>query len=66
MAKDLSALQLLARSLPRVIQLLPALFADKDDIQQVACLSDMLAVLFELGESLYQAKYVSELGRFIL
>ncbi|ORY25742.1 nuclear protein 96-domain-containing protein [Naematelia encephala] len=52
----------LAKSLPRVIQLLPALFPDKDDVQQVASLSDMLSELHQLAGTLYDAGYVGRLA----
>lgn len=43
----------LCSSVPRVIQLLPALFPDKDDVQQVASLSEMLGALQNLGAVLH-------------
>ncbi|EKD04006.1 hypothetical protein A1Q2_01680 [Trichosporon asahii var. asahii CBS 8904] len=43
----------LCKSVPRVIQLLPALFPNKDDVQQVASLSEMLSNLQNLGAVLH-------------
>lgn len=48
-------LQELAKNLPRVLQLLPALFPNKDDVQQVASLSDMLSGLHSLAGALHAA-----------
>ncbi|TXT13738.1 hypothetical protein VHUM_01105 [Vanrija humicola] len=54
-AADLSKL---AKSLPRVIQLLPALFPDSTDVQQVASLSHMLSQLQKLAVPLHAAGYI--------
>jgi len=56
--REAATLQSLARSLPRVLQLLPALFPDKGDVQQIAGLSDMLCSLHRLAGSLFLAGYV--------
>lgn len=46
-------LKRLSKSVPRVIQLLPALFPAKDDVQQVASLSEMLSALQNLSAVLH-------------
>ncbi|WWC61363.1 uncharacterized protein I303_103944 [Kwoniella dejecticola CBS 10117] len=48
-----------SRNLPRVLQLLPALFPDKDDLQQVAGLSEMLSPLYQLASALHNAGYIA-------
>lgn len=52
------ALTALARNVPRVLQLLPALFPDKEDVQQVASLSDMLSDLQALAGVLHPAGFI--------
>ena len=52
---EASTLTTLALSLPRVLQLLP----DKEDVQQVAGLSDMLSSLHQIAGHLHRAQYVS-------
>ncbi|WVQ78080.1 hypothetical protein IAT38_000161 [Cryptococcus sp. DSM 104549] len=47
-----------AQTLPRVLQLLPALFLNKTDVQQVAGLSEMLSPLYEMASALYSAGYI--------
>lgn len=54
-ARKLAAL---ANNLPRVLQLLPALFPDKDNVQQVASLSDMLSELQTLAGVLHASGYI--------
>jgi nuclear pore complex protein Nup98-Nup96 len=49
----------LANDLPRLMRLLPALFPDSEDVQQVACLSDMLSALHHLAGHLSLANIVS-------
>ncbi|WRT66918.1 uncharacterized protein IL334_003883 [Kwoniella shivajii] len=49
-----------SRNLPRVLQLLPALFPDKKDIQQVAGLSEMLSPLYQLAGLLHSAGYINK------
>jgi nuclear pore complex protein Nup98-Nup96 len=48
----------LANNLPRVLQLLPAVFPDKDDVQQVASLSGMLSELQTLAAFLHASGYI--------
>ena len=60
---EASLLSKLAQSLPRSIQLLPALFPDTDDVQQIAALSDMLSELHNVAGLLHQAGYVSPTGQ---
>ncbi|KAK4689973.1 nuclear pore complex protein Nup98-Nup96, partial [Tremellales sp. Uapishka_1] len=50
-----AALSTLAKSLPRVLTLLPALFPDKEDVMQIAGLSDMLSGLHQLAGPLHSA-----------
>ncbi|KAK8869988.1 hypothetical protein IAR55_000558 [Kwoniella newhampshirensis] len=47
-----------ARNLPKVLALLPGLFPNKQDVQQVASLSDMLSPLYQLGGALHSAGYI--------
>jgi nuclear pore complex protein Nup98-Nup96 len=54
-----SRLNALAKALPRLLQLLPALFPDKRDVQQIAVLSDMLSALHDIAGQLHLAGYVS-------
>jgi len=56
---EASTLSELARMLPRAIQLLPSLFPDKEDVQQIAVLGDMLSELHNVAGLLRQAGYVS-------
>lgn len=47
-----------ADNIPRVLQLLPALFPDRSDVQQVASLSDMLSQLQALASELHAAGHM--------
>lgn len=49
----------LSHDIPRLLRLLPALFPDSGDVQQVACLSDMLSALHHLAGQLSLANFVS-------
>lgn len=49
----------LANDIPRLLRLLPALFRRDGDVQQMACLSDMLSALHHLAGQLSLANYVS-------
>ena len=57
--RDTSVLSDLAHSIPRVLQILPALFPNDQDFQQIACLSDMLSDLHGVADLLHRAGYVS-------
>lgn len=48
----------LANDIPRVLRLLPALFPNGKDVQQVACLSDMLSALHHLAGQLSLADFM--------
>jgi nuclear pore complex protein Nup98-Nup96 len=52
----------LSSGLPRLLRLLPALFPREDDVQQVACLSDMLSALHHLAGQLSLADIISRPG----
>ncbi|KAL7422183.1 hypothetical protein Q5752_002829 [Cryptotrichosporon argae] len=56
---DAAELVSLAHTLPRVIQLLPALFGGRADVQQVAGLSEALAALHALAGVLHMAGYAA-------
>ncbi|BEI93211.1 uncharacterized protein CcaverHIS019_0508390 [Cutaneotrichosporon cavernicola] len=56
--RDASELQDLAESIPRVLQLVPSLFPDRSDVQQVASLTDMLSTLQALASDLHSAGYM--------
>ncbi|OCF35297.1 nuclear pore complex protein Nup98-Nup96 [Kwoniella heveanensis BCC8398] len=58
--RDSAALTEHTRTLPRVLQLLPALFPDKRDTQQVASLSEMLSPLYQLAGVLHNAGYIAK------
>nr|XP_019002371.1 nuclear pore complex protein Nup98-Nup96 [Kwoniella mangroviensis CBS 8507]OCF65832.1 nuclear pore complex protein Nup98-Nup96 [Kwoniella mangroviensis CBS 8507] len=49
-----------SKTLPKVLQLLPALFPDKNNIQQVASLSEMLSPLYQLAAVLHNAGYINK------
>ena len=49
----------LSQTLQRVIQLLPALFSDRDDVQQIAALGDLLSDLTTIASQVHLAGYVS-------
>ena len=57
--REATLLSDMARYLPNLVLLLPALFSDKKDVQQTACLSDMLSELHNVAAALNQAGYVS-------
>ena len=63
--RDVSILSDLAHSIPRVLQILPALFPNNEDYQQIACLGDMLSNLHGVADLLHQAGYVSSSGQII-
>jgi nuclear pore complex protein Nup98-Nup96 len=48
----------LSNDLPRLLRLLPALFPHTENVQQVACLSDMLSALHHLAGQLSLANLV--------
>ena len=52
-------LEELVHAVPRVIGLLPALFPDRDDVQQISALGDMLSGLHALARQVHLAGYVS-------
>jgi len=54
-----SRLTKLSNDLPRILRLLPALFPNTENVQQVACLSDMLSALHHLAGQLSLANLVS-------
>ncbi|GMK55427.1 hypothetical protein CspeluHIS016_0204830 [Cutaneotrichosporon spelunceum] len=56
---DASELRDLGESIPRVLQLLPSLFPDRSDVQQVASLTDMLSTLHALASDLHDAGYMA-------
>lgn len=56
---QLARLNQLAQALPRILQLLPLAFPNKQDVQQVACLSEMLSALHKLAGPLHLAGFVS-------
>ncbi|WWC69668.1 uncharacterized protein I206_103611 [Kwoniella pini CBS 10737] len=58
--RESSTLQNHSRNLPRILQLLPALFPDKTNLEQVAGLSEMLSPLYQLAGLLHNAGYVSK------
>ncbi|WVQ98527.1 hypothetical protein IAU59_005653 [Kwoniella sp. CBS 9459] len=58
--RESAALTEYARNLPRVLQLLPALFPDKRDTQQVASLSEMLSPLYQLAGVLHNTGYIAK------
>ena len=60
-ATQLARLQELAQALPRILQLLPLAFPNKQDVQQIACLSEMLSALHKLAGPLHLAGYVSNI-----
>lgn len=49
----------LANDIPRLLRLLPALFPNINNVQQVACLSDLLSGLHHLAGQLSLANYVA-------
>ncbi|EIW69491.1 hypothetical protein TREMEDRAFT_62352 [Tremella mesenterica DSM 1558] len=51
-------LSVISQNVPRVIQLLPALFPDKEDTQQMAVISDMLSELHQIAGGLSMAGYM--------
>lgn len=55
----------LASDIPRLLRLLPALFPRRGEVQQIACLSDMLSALHHLAGQLSLANYVSVFGLYI-
>lgn len=56
---DSAQLASMASTLQRALQLLPSLFADREDVQQVAGLSDILSGLHDLAGKMALAGYVS-------
>jgi nuclear pore complex protein Nup98-Nup96 len=56
--REASELRQLADNIPRVLQLLPSLFPDRTDVQQVASLSNMLGTLQALASDLHCAGYM--------
>ncbi|ODN73518.1 hypothetical protein L202_08018 [Cryptococcus amylolentus CBS 6039] len=49
-----------AQVLPRLLQLLPSLFSDRNDVQQVAGLSEILSPLADLASALSGAGYIAK------
>ncbi|WVW83374.1 hypothetical protein I302_105393 [Kwoniella bestiolae CBS 10118] len=58
--RESSTLSEHSKTLPKVLQLLPALFPDKSNSQQVASLSEMLSPLYQLAAVLHNAGYISK------
>lgn len=56
---EASELRRLAEDIPRLLQLVPALFPNKNDVQQVASLSHMLSHLQALASDLHNAGYMA-------